>query len=324
MDRIFGETKQKVQSKYPSIIFPEGHDERILKAACKLSQEGILKPILIGNIGKISINIKNLNLKFRDYEILDPFRFPNFDMMVDSFLQCTKNKDDEETVRSTLLKPNFFSTMLVHTNIADGLVGGAVYTTRDIIRPALKIIGTKQGVNKISGIFIMTKGSEKYIFADCAVNISPSSEDLAEIAVLSADTAKMFDIDPKIALLSFSTKGSGRSLESEKVSNAVSLVKIKDPNLVVDGELQFDTALIPSIAKKKAPNSSLNGDANIFIFPNLDSGNISYKITQILGGYSAVGPILQGLNKPVNDLSRGCSTDDVYKLSIITAMQGLY
>lgn len=211
--------------------------------------------------------------------------------------------------------------MLVHLNQADGLVSGAAHSTSDTVRPALQIIKTKEGIQKTSGVFVMVRNDEKYIFADCAINIAPTSDDLAEIAVESARTAKLFDVDPRVAMLSFSTKGSAKSEETERVIAAIDIAKEKDTSLIIDGEFQFDTAFVPEVAAKKAPDSDIKGDATVFVFPSLEAGNIGYKLTERLGGFEAVGPILQGLNKPVNDLSRGCSEEDVYKLALITAAQ---
>ena len=218
--------------------------------------------------------------------------------------------------------------MLVYTDQADGLVSGAAHSTADTVRPALQIIKTKPGVTKTSGVFFMTKGEEQYVFGDCAINPELNAQDLAEIAIESAKTAQAFGMSPKVAMLSFSTKGSAKSPDTEKVSEAVQIAQknlqetdLKD--VVLDGEFQFDAAIVPEVAAKKAPNSDIQGDANVFIFPSLEAGNIGYKIAQRLGGYDAVGPVLQGLNAPVNDLSRGCSAEDVYSLSIITAAQSL-
>jgi phosphate acetyltransferase len=193
----------------------------------------------------------------------------------------------------------------------------------DTVRPAIQIIKAKEGVKITSGVFIMVRDEEKYIFADCAINISPDSGDLAEIALESARIAKMFDIEPKIAMLSFSTKGSAVSPETQRVADAVKIAREKEPKHLLDEEFQFDAAFVPSVAKKKAPDSVIKGYANVFIFPSLEAGNIGYKIAQRLGGFEAIGPILQGLNAPVNDLSRGCSEEDVYKLALITAAQVL-
>ena len=245
------------------------------------------------------------------------------DELVAAFVERRKGKATEEQARKILLDENYFGTMLVYLNKADGLVSGAAHSTADTVRPALQIIKTKAGVKKTSGVFIMVKGDEKYVFADCAINIAPDSQDLAEIAIESARTARMFDLDPRVAMLSFSTVGSAVSEETTKVADAVKLVTEMDPQLIVDGEIQFDAAIVPSVAASKAPNSPLQGSANVFVFPSLEAGNIGYKIAQRLGGFEAVGPILQGLNAPVNDLSRGCNAEDVYNLALITASQAL-
>jgi phosphate acetyltransferase len=323
MADLFSALKEKVSGRGVKIVFPEGLDERILKAAARLAEEKVLSPILIGEIGQIQAKAAELNVSLDNIEIYDPKNYPAMDELVASFVERRKGKATEEDARKILLDENYFGTMLVHTNKADGLVSGAAHSTADTVRPALQIIKTKPGVSKTSGVFIMVRGDEKYVFADCAINIAPDSNDLAEIAIESAKTAAMFDIEPRIALLSFSTKGSAKSPETEKVTNALAIAKERAPELVIDGEFQFDAAFVPSVAKKKAPGSVLQGDANVFIFPSLEAGNIGYKIAQRLGNFEAVGPILQGLNRPVNDLSRGCNEEDVYKLALITAGQAL-
>ncbi|MTH55794.1 phosphate acetyltransferase [Bacillus mangrovi] len=321
MSDLFSVLKEKVTGKEIKIVLPEGTDERILEAAARLAEEGILTPVLIGNKQDIEKKAAELNVKLDGAEIKDPNQFEGFEEMVQAFVERRKGKATEEQAREILKDENYFGTMLVYSGQAHGLVSGAAHSTADTVRPALQIIKTKQGVKKTSGVFIMVRGDEKYVFADCAINISPDAQDLAEIAVESANTAKMFDIDPRVAMLSFSTKGSAKSPETEKVSEAVNVAKELAPNLVLDGEFQFDAAFVPSVAEKKAPDSVIKGDANVFVFPSLEAGNIGYKIAQRLGNFDAVGPILQGLNMPVNDLSRGCSADDVYKLALITAGQ---
>ncbi len=209
-------------------------------------------------------------------------------------------------------------------NIVDCMVSGSIHATGDTVRPALQIIKTKEGVSRTSGAFIMiSPENEKYIFADCAININLTADEMAEVAVESAKTAKAFDIDPKVAMLSFSTMGSAKADEATKVAEATKKARELDKDLKVDGELQFDAAFVPKVAAQKAPNSEVAGKANVFVFPSLEAGNIGYKIAQRFGKYEAVGPILQGLNKPVNDLSRGCSEEDVYKLALISAAQSL-
>ncbi|KYD25519.1 phosphate acetyltransferase [Geobacillus stearothermophilus] len=320
---LFTALKAKVTGTARKIVFPEGTDDRILTAASRLATEQVLQPIVLGDEQAIRVKAAALGLPLEGVEIVNPRRYGGFDELVSAFVERRKGKVTEETARELLFDENYFGTMLVYTGAADGLVSGAAHSTADTVRPALQIIKTKPGVGKTSGVFIMVRGDEKYVFADCAINIAPNSHDLAEIAVESARTAKMFGLKPRVALLSFSTKGSASSPETEKVVEAVRLAKEMAPDLILDGEFQFDAAFVPEVAKKKAPDSVIQGDANVFIFPSLEAGNIGYKIAQRLGGFEAVGPILQGLNKPVNDLSRGCSAEDAYKLALITAAQSL-
>ena len=321
MSQLFDQLKQKIAAKNKQVVFPEGMDERILTAASQLGAAGILTPILIGNKGSMKEKAEAIGVDISSCELLDPTEFEEFDLMVETFVERRKGKVTTEEAVKILKDENYFGTMLVYMNQADGLVSGAVHSTADTVRPALQIIKTKEGIKKTSGVFVMVREDEKYVFADCAINISPDSVDLAEIATESAITAELFDVDPRVAMLSFSTKGSARVEETEKVAEALKIAKEKNPSLVIDGEFQFDAAFVPEVAEKKAPDSVIKGDANVFIFPNLDAGNIGYKIAQRLGGFEAVGPVLQGLNKPVNDLSRGCSAEDVYNLALITAAQ---
>lgn len=320
---LFSVLKQKVSGKGISIVFPESYDERVLKAAVRLHQDQLVSPILIGTQEKVEEKAAELGVSVDGIQILDPNTYPEFDVLVEKFVERRKGKATEEQAREILKDENYFGTMLVYTGKAHGLVSGAAHSTADTVRPALQIIKTKPGVKRTSGAFIMVRDDEKYVFADCAINITLDAQGLGEVAVESAKTAKMFDIDPRVAMLSFSTKGSAKSEETEKVMNAVTVAKELDPELVVDGEFQFDAAFVPSVAAKKAPDSVIKGDANVFVFPSLEAGNIGYKIAQRLGGFEAVGPILQGLNAPVNDLSRGCNEEDVYKLALITAAQSL-
>ncbi|MFF2447298.1 phosphate acetyltransferase [Neobacillus sp. NPDC058068] len=323
MSDLFEGLKRKISGRELKIVFPEGLDERIIRAASRLAAEKLITPILIGNIEQVKAKAAEVGVTLDLTEIYDPTSYAGMDELVAAFVERRKGKATEEDARKILLDENYFGTMLVYLNKAHGLVSGAAHSTADTVRPALQIIKTKAGVKKTSGVFIMVRNDEKYVFADCAINIAPDSNDLAEIAVESAKTAEMFDIEPRIAMLSFSTKGSAKSEETERVAAAVAEAKRRDATLVVDGEFQFDAAFVPSVAKSKAPGSVLQGDANVFIFPSLEAGNIGYKIAQRLGGFEAVGPILQGLNAPVNDLSRGCNEEDVYKLALITAAQGL-
>lgn len=321
MSSLFDQIEAKVKKVFPTIVFPEGTDVRILEAAIKLGDNKVLHPIVVGNLEAIQSKATELGLSLENVEVQDPNNYPQFDELVAAFVERRKGKVTEEAARIQLLDVNYFGVMLVYLEKAAGLVSGAAHSTGDTVRPALQIIKMKEGFKKTSGVFVMVKGDQKLIFGDCAINIMPTSSDLAETAVAAAQTARVFDIEPKVAMLSFSTKGSAVSPETEKVVEATRLAKEMDPELIIDGEFQFDAAFVPSVAASKAPNSPLKGEANVFIFPTLDAGNIGYKMVQRLGGYEAVGPILQGLNKPVNDLSRGCNVEDVYKLALITAMQ---
>lgn len=321
---LFEDVRDKLrQADLKKIVFPEATDERILHAAYRLAEEGIVTPILIGDQAEIEAKFKTLGLKNHSCEITHLDHYANKSQMIDAFVARRKGKVTHKDAEEILLDANYFGTMLVYLDEADGLVSGAVHATSDTVRPALQIIKTKEGIQKTSGVFIMTREDDRLIFADCAINIAPTTEDLAEIAILSAETAKLFDVAPKIAMLSFSTKGSAVSDETKRVSDAVEQARTINPKLVIEGEIQFDAAFVPEVAQKKLKDSPLQGDANTFIFPSLEAGNIGYKIAQRLGGFEAVGPVLQGLNKPVNDLSRGCSEEDVYKLALITASQAL-
>lgn len=322
---LFDNLKQKVAGANKIIVFPEGQEPRIFRAAIRLKNDGLVVPILLGKVDEIKQNAENEGVDLGDIELIDPNTYPEdkFAEMVEAFVERRKGKNTKEQAETMLRDVNYFGTMLVYMDKADGLVSGAIHSTGDTVRPALQIIKTKPGVSRTSGAFVMVKGDERYLFADCAININPGAQELAEIAVESANTAKIFDIDPQVAMLSFSTMGSAKSDEVTKVQEAVKLAKELAPNEKIDGELQFDAAFVPVVAKQKAPESEVAGHANVFVFPELQSGNIGYKIAQRLGGFEAIGPVLQGLNKPVSDLSRGSVEEDVYKVAIITAAQAL-
>lgn len=320
---LFESLKQKVSGKGMRIVFPEATDARILNAVVRLHSEGLVVPILIGNEAEVHKAAENYRFNLDGIEILDPKDYAEFDAMVDAFVERRKGKATEEQAREILTDVNYFGTMLVYMGKADGLVSGAAHSTADTVRPALQIIKTREGVSRTSGAFIMLRGQERYLFADCAINPNPGAQVLSEIAVESARTAEMFDIDPKVAMLSFSTKGSSSGEQADKVIEATKLAKEQNPDLAIDGELQFDAAFVSAVAQAKAPGSDVAGQAKVFVFPELQAGNIGYKIAQRLGGFEAVGPILQGLNQPISDLSRGCVEEDVYKTAIITANQAL-
>jgi len=328
MSSLLDVLQEKLSGKNVRIVLPEGEDERVLTAATKLQATDYVTPLVLGNEEKVNTLAQDKGLDISNIQIIDPSKNDLKPELVKSFVERRKGKATEEQAQELLNNVNYFGTMLVYAGHADGLVSGAAHSTGDTVRPALQIIKTKPGVSRTSGIFFMIKEDKQYIFGDCAINPTLESSDLAEIAVESAKSAKSFGMDPRVAMLSFSTKGSAKSDDVEKVANAVKLAQEKVEsegldNVVVDGEFQFDAAIVPAVAEKKAPGAKIQGDANVFVFPSLEAGNIGYKIAQRLGRFEAIGPVLQGLNSPVNDLSRGCSTEDVYNLSIITAAQTL-
>ena len=320
---LIEELKVKVRESKPEIVFPEGNDRRILRAAIRLNEDGDIKPIVLGDKKELEALAEKEGVKLGDLEILDPSNYEAKDEMVKAFVERRKGKVNEEQAAEILKDHNYFGTMLIYMGKAKGLVSGAAHTTADTVRPALQIIKTKPGYKRCSGAFIMLRGEEMYLMADCAINIDLDAEGLAEVAVVSNETARQFGMDPKIAMLSFSTKGSASHERVTMVAEATKMAKEKNPEMAIDGELQFDAAFVESVAKKKAPGSEVAGHANVFVFPNIEAGNIGYKIAQRFGGFEAIGPILQGLNAPVNDLSRGCVEDEVYSLAIITAAQAV-
>lgn len=322
---LFDEIAAKVKGQDKTIVFPEGADKRILGAAVRLQNDGLVEPILLGTKDEIEATAKENNFDITGLKIIDSATYPEADKkaMFDALLERRKGKNTPEQVEKMLEDVSYFGTMLVYMGKADGMVSGAVHSTGSTVRPALQIIKTKPNAHRISGAFLMQKGDQRYIFADCAINIELDADTMAEVAVQSAETAKIFGIDPKVALLSFSTKGSAKGDMVTKVAEATEKVHEMEPDLPADGEMQFDAAVVPSVGELKAPGSKVAGHANVFIFPSLEAGNIGYKIAQRFGGFTAVGPILQGLNAPIADLSRGCSEDDAYKVAIITAAQAL-
>ena len=316
---LFDSLKFKVVRRNIKIVFPEATDPRILGAAARLKSDELVEPTDIANAAMArGINTSN-------FIIINPNDYEKWDEMVEAFVERRNGKATKEDAEKILKDVNYFGTMLTYMGIADGMVSGAIHSTGDTVRPALQIIKTKPGVSRTSGAFLMIRGrdQERYLFSDCAINVNPTAQELAEIAVDSAKTAELFDIEPKVSLLSFSTKGSAKAPEVTKVAEATKIAQELAPEYAIDGELQFDASYVSSVAQLKAPNSKVAGEATVFVFPDLQSGNIGYKIAQRLGNFEAIGPILQGLNKPVSDLSRGANEEDVYKLSIITAAQTL-
>ena len=324
MADMFAPLVAQLKANPKTIVFTEGNDPRILEAASKLLAEGVLKVVMVGNEAECKAAAAAGNFDISAAEIIDPENYAGFDEMVNTMVELRKGKQTAEECTALLKKSNYFGTMLVKMGKADCLLGGATYSTADTVRPALQIIKTKPGNKIVSSCFIMVRPSatgenEVLAMADCAINIKPTEDELVEIAVETARTAKVFGIDPKVAFLSYSTLGSGKGEDVDKMRNACEKAKVAMPDVPVDGEFQFDAAVSPVVAKTKHITSSVGGHANTFIFPDINAGNIGYKIAQRLGSFDAYGPILLGLNAPINDLSRGCNAQEVYSMAIITA-----
>jgi phosphate acetyltransferase len=310
------------------IVFPEANDDRVIQACAQINKEKTAIPVIIGNQDEVKSKAKELGCDLADVEIIEWSNFGKRDEYVEALYNLRKSKGwTKEKAQDVLNDYNYFGTMLVHMGYADGLISGTTHSTADTVRPALQIIGTKEAFHKVSGMFFMLLEERILFFGDCAINIDPDAKDLAEIAIDTALTAMEFGVKPKIAMLSFSTAGSARHPYVDKVKEATKLVAHKRPDLAIAGEMQVDAALVPSVCQKKFPQSKLKGDANVLIFPDLQSGNIAYKLVERLAKANAVGPLLQGLKKPVNDLSRGCSVGDIVDLAAITTIQaqeGIY
>ena len=329
---MFNAMIETLKANPRKIVFTEGPDARILEATDRLVKGGFLTPSLVGNVEEVKAAAAEGGFNIEGVEILDPAAYEKMDEMVAKMVELRKGKMSEEDCRKALSKGNYFGTMLVKLGYADALLGGATYSTADTVRPALQLVKTRPGAHLVSSCFILVRGEEKLAMGDCAINISyedrkdkegnvvlSAAQQLAEVAIETARTAKVFSMDPKVAVLSFSTKGSGKGGTVQLSHDATEIAKDLAPDLAIDGELQFDAAVSPVVAATKCKGSPVAGQANTFIFPCIEAGNIGYKIAQRLGGFEAYGPILQGLNAPINDLSRGCNADEVYKMAIITA-----
>ena len=333
MADMFAPLVAQLKANPKTIVFTEGNDPRILEAASKLLAEGVLKVVMVGNEAECKAAAAAGNFDISAAEIIDPENYAGFDEMVSTMVELRKGKQSAEECTALLKKSNYFGTMLVKMGVADALLGGATYSTADTVRPALQLIKTKKGAHLVSSCFIMVRGDEMLAMGDCAINIDyqdtvdkatgevtfSAAQKLAEVAIETAKTAETFGIDPKVAMLSFSTKGSGKGGTVALSHDATVIAKELAPELKLDGEMQFDAAVSPVVGQLKFPGSPVAGHANTFIFPCIEAGNIGYKIAQRLGGFAAYGPILQGLNAPINDLSRGCDAEEVYQMSIITA-----
>ncbi len=327
--KLIKRLQEKAKTINNKIVLPEGTEPRILKAASIIKKENIAEIIILGNENEISSIANKEKINIENMEIIDPEKSTLIKSFANDFYNLRKHKGITLKEAENIIKdPLYFGTMLVHTNRCQGLVAGAVNPTGHVIRPAFQIIRTSEKFSVASGLFVMDvpdcklgqKGT--FIFADCAVNPSPDSKQLAEIAVSSSITAKkLLGIDPVVALLSYSTKGSASGKLVDKVREAVDFALEMQPDLLIDGELQLDAAIVPSVAQNKAPDSNVAGKANVLIFPDLQAGNIGYKLVERLANAVALGPILQGLAKPVNDLSRGCSVEDIVNVVAITSIQ---
>ena len=334
---MFDKLIEKVKAQPKTIVFTEGPDARIQEAAARLLKEGLMNVILVGNEAKIKDAAAKGGFDISKVEIIDPEAYEGMDEMVATMVELRKGKMTEEECAANLKKGNYFGTMLVKMGKADCLLGGATYSTADTIRPALQLVKTKPGAHLVSSCFILNRDSgdenlRTIAMGDCAVNLSyedsvdkegnvtfTGAQKLAEVAVEIEKCAKTFGIDPKVAMLSFSTKGSGKGGTVALSAEAVKIAKEMNPEMKIDGEMQFDAAVSPTVGQLKFPGSDVAGYANTFVFPLIEAGNIGYKIAQRLGGYAAYGPILLGLNAPINDLSRGCDAEEVYRMAIITA-----
>ncbi len=321
---MFAQLIATLKKNPKTIVFTEGTDPRILEASARLLSSSFLKPLLIGNPDELSAAAEEVGFNIRGAEIADPENYPEMDAMVEKMVELRKGKMTPEQCREALKKGNYFGTMLVKMGKADCLLGGATYSTADTVRPALQLIKTRPGSSIVSSCFILVRPAasgenEVLAMADCAINIKPTEDELVEICGATVECAKVFGVDPKVAFLSYSTLGSGKGEDVDKMRNACEKAKALMPDTPIGGEFQFDAAVSPIVAKTKHITDAVGGHANTFIFPDINAGNIGYKIAQRLGSFEAYGPILLGLNAPINDLSRGCNAQEVYSMAIITA-----
>ena len=325
MEKIWG----LAQADRKRIVLPEGDEDRTVVAAQRIHELGLADVVLVGNLDKINKKAESLGVNLEGVEIQDPDTSSKLNEYITAFYEIRKSKGmTMEKADKIVRDPLYFGTMMVKLNDADGMVSGAVHTTGDLLRPGLQIIKTAPGVSVVSSFFIMMVPGSQYgeegmlLFSDCAVNPNPSADQLAAIAIATADTAKnLCKIDPRVAMLSFSTMGSADHEVVDKVRNATAKAKELRPDLLIDGEMQLDAAIVQKVAAQKAPNSPVSGRANVLIFPDLQAGNIGYKLVQRFANAEAIGPICQGFAKPINDLSRGCSSEDIVNVVALTAVQ---
>lgn len=324
MHNFIRKVRTAARKKQRKIVLPEGIDERVLQAVEEITADSLAQLTLLGPPQTIKNKAKKLGLKidWKKVEIHDPLTSKLSEKYAKELFALRKDKGLTLKQAKELIKDvDYFGTMMVQMDDVDGMVTGAAYNTAHSVRPALQIIKTKKKFHKVSGIFFMTMDHKVLLFADAAITIEPNSYELVNIAIDTAETAKKFGITPKIAMLSFSTKGSADHPLVDKVREAVAMIKDLRPDLIVDGEIQVDAAIVPSVAKRKCPDSPLNGDANVLIFPSLEAANIAYKLVERLAKAKAIGPLLQGLRKPVNKLSRGCNYKDIVNVVTFTAFE---
>jgi phosphate acetyltransferase len=311
----------KVKGRGSRVVYPEGLEERAIRAAGWLRDHQLVAPVLIGPTAAVQDKAKGLGVALDGIELRDPATDPRRAAFEAEYLELRKHKGvTPEVARERAGLPHYFAALAVRAGEAAGFVAGLNSETKPFL-PAFEIVKMRPGFKRASSVFVMAWPDKVYFYADCSMNIAPDAETLAEIGRASAQSARAFGHEPRVAFLSFSTRDSAKDASIDRVKEAVALVRKAEPDLRVDGEMQFDAAIVPEVAKKKCPGSPLEGRANVFIFPDLNSGNIAYKITERLGGARAIGPIFQGLNKPANDVSRGCSVQDFADVAVITALQ---
>lgn len=317
MDSVRG----RVRGLGRKVVFPEGLEERALRAAAWLRDENLVRPILLGPLADVRARGEQLGFRLDGIDVRDPLTDPSRDAFAASYFELRRHKGVTSAQAAERVRlPHYFGALLVHSGGADGMVSGLNSATKPFL-PSFEVVGLRAGYTRASSVFVMAWPERVLFFADCSVNIAPDAATLAEIGRATAESTRAFGFEPKVAFLSFSTRGSAKHESVDRMREATARLRAAEPSLLVDGELQFDAAFVPEVAQKKCPDSPLAGMANVFIFPDLNAGNIAYKLTERLAGASAIGPILQGLRRPVNDVSRGCSVQDFADVAVITAVQ---